>query len=102
MLTTLTTLTMTTLTMPAMPTMPTMPISLRLYYQQNVWTDGVCINQKDNDEKGKQVQQMGKCMKMLITRWSSSGNASQRLKLCYPKCCLAMRRVSYTRKVTKE
>jgi hypothetical protein len=26
----------------------------------NVWADGVCINQKDEDEKGKQVQQMGR------------------------------------------
>ena len=25
-----------------------------------VWADGVCINQKDDTEKGKQVQQMGK------------------------------------------
>ncbi|PMD30282.1 HET-domain-containing protein [Hyaloscypha variabilis F] len=25
----------------------------------HVWADGVCINQQDNDEKGKQVQQMG-------------------------------------------
>jgi hypothetical protein len=26
----------------------------------NVWADGVCINQKDEDEKSKQVQQMGR------------------------------------------
>ncbi|KAN0113315.1 HET domain containing protein [Hyaloscypha variabilis] len=25
----------------------------------HVWADGVCINQQDNDEKGKQVKQMG-------------------------------------------
>lgn len=24
-----------------------------------VWADGICINQQDNDEKGRQVQQMG-------------------------------------------
>jgi hypothetical protein len=48
--------------------------------QLHVWADGVCINQQDNEEKGKQVQQMGRVYEVAHYTVIFSGSVMWQMK----------------------